>query len=168
MTHPFDSLTLVNGATLIFTPCPGTKGANVVESVSTLKRAGAEMLITLMFDDEIERNDVSSLPFVCKNQGIDWIQLPIIDDAAPDKMFEPLWNAHKPSILSIINHKGTIAVHCKGGTGRTGLVIGLILLALGWPRERVIETIQKIRPKALKNEAQLAYLTAFAVSNLST
>lgn len=168
MSHPYDILTLDNGAQLIFTPCPGTKGANLVESISTLKQAGADMLITLMFDEEMERNDVSSLSSECEKQGIEWIQLPIIDDAAPNEIFESLWSAQKPSILSTINTKETIAVHCKGGTGRTGLVIGLILLALGWPCERVIETVQKIRPNALKNDVQLDYLTTFAVNNSST
>ncbi|MGK0411374.1 MAG: protein-tyrosine phosphatase [Shewanella psychromarinicola] len=168
MSHPYDILTLNNGAHLIFTPCPGTKGANVVESISTLKRAGADILITLMFDEEMERNNVSSLSSVCEKQGIKWIQLPIIDDEAPNELFEPLWDAQKPNILSIIKSKRTIAVHCKGGTGRTGLVIGLILLSLGWPREIVIDTVQKIRPNALKNDVQLDYLTTFAVNNNSS
>ena len=168
MSHPYDILTLDSGAQLIFTPCPGTKGANLVESISTLKRAGADMLITLMFDEEMERNNVSSLSSECEKQGVKWIQLPIIDDEAPNKLFEPLWDAQKPNILSIIKSKGTIAVHCKGGTDRTGLVIGLILLSLGWPCERVIETVQKIRPKALKNNVQLDYLNTFAASNNSS
>jgi protein-tyrosine phosphatase len=71
------------------------------------------MLITLMFDEEMERNHVSSLSSECEKQGIEWIQLPIIDDAAPNEIFESLWSAQKPSILSTINTKETIAVHCK-------------------------------------------------------
>lgn len=168
MSHPYDILTLDNGAKLIFTPCPGTKAANLVESISTLKQAGASMLITLMFDEEMERNNVSSLSFECAKQGIEWVQLPIIDDEAPNEIYEPLWSTQKPNILSVINNKGMIAVHCKGGTGRTGLVIGLILLSLGWPCERVIETVQTIRPKALKNDVQLDYLITFAVNNSGT
>ncbi|MFT5277532.1 MAG: protein-tyrosine phosphatase [Glaciecola sp.] len=168
MSHPYDILTLDNGAKLIFTPCPDTKGANLVESISTLKQAGANMLITLMFDEEMEKNNVSSLSSGCEKQGIEWIQLPIIDDEAPNEIFEPLWGTQKPNILSVINKKGVIAVHCKGGSGRTGLVIGLILLSLGWPCKKVIETVQTIRPKALKDDVQLDYLTTFAVNNSST
>lgn len=52
MQHPFDILALENGAQLIFPPpCPGTKEAILVESISTLKQAGTGMLITLMFDE---------------------------------------------------------------------------------------------------------------------
>jgi len=49
-THPFDILALENGAQLIFTPCPGTKEVILSGSISTLKDAGTNMLITLMFD----------------------------------------------------------------------------------------------------------------------
>ncbi|MCL1065789.1 tyrosine-protein phosphatase [Shewanella olleyana] len=159
--HPFDALTLENGAKLIFTPCPGTKEASLSDSVATLKQAGTDMLLTLMFDKEMAANNAGSLPSVCADNDITWVQLPILDDAAPNEIFEAAWAEHKAAILSIITSKGTIAVHCKGGTGRTGLVIGLMLLAHGWPADKVISEVQKIRPKALKNPVQLAYFNSY-------
>jgi len=160
-THPFDTLTLENGAQLIFTPCPGTKEAPLAESILTLKQAGTDALITLMFDEEIERNNVQSLPSECAKQGINWIQLPIADDAVPNQAFESQWQAQVANILDLLNNKGTIAVHCKGGSGRTGLVIGLILLAYGWPGNKVVEEVQKIRAKALKTPEQLEYFNSY-------
>ena len=119
------------------------------------------MLLTLMFDEEMEKNDALSLPIECEKQGIEWVQLPILDDAAPSQAFESQWNAQKANILDVINNKGIIAVHCKGGSGRTGLVIGLILLAFGWSGEKVIEAVQEIRPKALKHPVQLDYFNTY-------
>jgi protein-tyrosine phosphatase len=161
-THPYDVLTLDNGAQLIFTPCPGTKEASLQESLSTLKEAGTTMLLTLMFDEEREKNNAQTLPESCAQQGIKWLQLPILDDAAPDPIFEAKWRQHQADILQAIEHKETIAVHCKGGSGRTGLVIGLILLTLGWSAENVIKQVQSLRPNALKHPIQLAYFNAFA------
>ena len=160
-THPFDILALENGAQIIFTPCPGTKGSTLSDSISTLNDAGTHMLVTLMFDEEMEENNAQSLPVACEKQGIEWVQLPILDDAAPSQAFESQWNAHKANILNVINNQGTIAVHCKGGSGRTGLVIGIILLAYGWSGEKVIEEVQKIRPKSLKNPVQLDYFNSY-------
>lgn len=159
--HPFDILPLENGAQLIFTPCPGTKEAILADSISTLKRAGTSMLITLMFDEEMEKNNALSLPTECEKQGVEWVQLPISDDAAPNRVFEAQWNDEKDKILDMISNKGTIAVHCKGGSGRTGLLIGLILLALGWSGDKVIAEVQKIRPKALKHPVQLDYFNSY-------
>lgn len=158
--HPYDILTLENGAQLIFTPCPGTKEATLAASIETLKQAGTEMLLTLMFDEERDKNNAQSLPEICAEQGIKWLQLPILDDAAPDKVFEEQWSQHKEAILQVLNNKGTIAVHCKGGSGRTGLVIGLIILSFGWPAEKVIKEVQLIRPNALKHPVQLEYFNA--------
>ena len=160
-THPFDILSLENGAQLIFTPCPGSKDSTLAESISTLKQAETQMLLTLMFDEEMEKNNALSLPIECEKQGIEWVQLPILDDAAPSQAFESQWDAQKANILEVINNKGTIAVHCKGGSGRTGLVIGLILLAFGWSGEKVIEAVQEIRPKALKHPVQLDYFNTY-------
>jgi protein-tyrosine phosphatase len=160
-THPYDILTLDNGAQLIFTPCPGTKDATLPASIETLKQAGTEMLLTLMFDEERDKNNAQSLPDICEQQGITWLQLPILDDAAPDKVFETQWEQYKESILQVLQNKGTIAVHCKGGSGRTGLVIGLILLAFGWPAEKVIKEVQLIRPNALKHPVQLEYFNSY-------
>jgi hypothetical protein len=58
MIHPFDILTLDNGAKLIFTPCPGTKGVSIVDSLKSLKEAGAQTVITMMTMAEMTENFV--------------------------------------------------------------------------------------------------------------
>jgi len=155
--HPFDTLTLEDGAQLVFTPCPGSKGANLPDSIKQLKQAGTSVLLTLMFENEMSKNQLTRLPDICQQHEIKWFQLPIVDDEAPEKTFEVNWLRHQADILAVLTNKGTVAVHCKGGTGRTGLVIALILLKLGLSSESVISEVQKIRPKALINTAQLAY-----------
>ncbi len=158
--HPFDTLTLDNGAKLIFTPCPGTKQASLKESVLTLKQANTSMVLTLMYDHEIAQNNIQQLPSLCAEHDITWLQLPILDDEAPDQEFEAQWSQYKDTIIEAINNKATIAVHCKGGTGRTGLVIALILLTYGWPSDKIVRQVQTIRPKALRNTLQLNYLNS--------
>ena len=157
-THPFDILVLEDGAKLIFTPCPGTKTANVEDSIAQLKQYGTSMLLTLMFDEEMAANNAAFIPEICDKHDITWIQLPIIDDEAPNKSFESQWNKYKQIILAEINNKGVVAVHCKGGTGRTGTVISLLLLALGWPVNKIIKGVRAIKPGALEIKVQLDYL----------
>ncbi len=162
--HPFEVLTLENGAKLIFTPCPGTKSVSLEESIKQLKQNGTSMLLTLMFDEEMAANDLGSLADICSQHQVSWLQLPIIDDEAPSTAFESQWQKHKSIILNKLKNKGVVAVHCKGGTGRTGTVIALLLMELGWSVNKIIKEIQSIKPKALRIEKQLSYLNSKRVN----
>ena len=158
--HPFETLTLPNGAKVLFTPCPGTKSVSLDKSMCQLKQQGVSMLLTLMFDKEMVENNVIKIPQLCRTLQIQWLQLPIIDDEAPSRAFESQWERHKPIILNELKNKGVVAVHCKGGTGRTGTVIALLLLELGWSASEIIKEVQSVRPKALRIKKQLDYLNS--------
>ncbi len=163
--HPFETLTLPNGAKLLFTPCPGTKGASLEESVQQLKQQGVSKLLTLMFDKEMVENNAIELPNLCKIYKLQWLQLPIVDDEAPQEEFAVQWQRSKALILNEINNRGVVAVQSKGGTGRTGTVISLILLHLGWPLDKIIQEVQTLKPKALRIPKQIDYLNSQQVSS---
>lgn len=161
LSHPIDTLTLNNGATLLFTPCPGSKGVSVEQSVAQLKDAGSNAIITLMYDNDMTNNNIQGLAHLCKKYDLAWFQLPISDDAAPNDDFITAWHVHLDAILAILNNKGTVAVHCKGGTGRTGLVIALLMYKLGFDKAFVQQQVQTVRPKSLAIAAQITYFNNF-------
>jgi protein-tyrosine phosphatase len=158
MSHPYDKLTLANGANLVFTPCPGTKSTTVDEAVLTLKEAGAQALITLMPAAEMANCTADSLPGCCTNYGLQWFHLPIEDDQAPDERFAVAFATHKPALLSLLEQQGTLAIHCRGGSGRTGLMAAILLLESGMDREAVMRQVQGLRPHALKMAVHTDYL----------
>lgn len=160
-THPYVSVSIENGAEIILTPCPGTKGVDLETSIINLKKAGCTLLLTLMFDDEMVKNNIQLIPQLCQKYGITWLQLPIMDDEAPNQEFESNWYQYQQLILTTIISGNSLAIHCKGGTGRTGLVAAMILYFYGWPIEKVFEKIQAVRPQALKIEKQVAYLNSY-------
>ena len=160
-THPYDKLTLSNGASFIFTPCPGTKDVGLGTAVSQLKEAGTKAIVTLMYDAEMSKLGANSLPVSCNELEIQWFQLPISDDDAPNDDFEEAFTNSLNEILNILHDQGTVAVHCKGGSGRTGLVVGLLMSQLGYEKANIINQVQKIRPKALKHPVQLSYFNNF-------
>lgn len=159
-SHPFDILQLETGA-FIFTPCPGTKGVGLSQSVADLKAAGAKAIITLMYDEELVKNGAQQLTIECEQAGLSWFQLPILDDDAPNEAFSLAFNKHLNDILAIIKSGGSVAVHCKGGSGRTGLVIGLLMHELGYAKNDIVTQVQAIRPKSLHNPVQRSYFDNF-------
>ncbi|MEZ7186355.1 dual specificity protein phosphatase family protein [Pseudoalteromonas sp. DY56-GL22] len=159
-SHPFDILQLETGA-FIFTPCPGTKGVGLSQSVADLKAAGAKAIITLMYDEELVKNGAQQLVIECEQAGLSWFQLPILDDDAPNEAFNQAFNKHLNDILAIIKSGGSVAVHCKGGSGRTGLVIGLLMHELGYAKNDIVTQVQAIRPKSLHNPVQRSFFDNF-------
>lgn len=156
--HPYTSIDIENGARLFFTPCPGSKGMTLGETMSYFKSEGVSMLLTLMDDNDMENNGIVDIENVCQENVILWRQLPIADDEAPGKLFEDKWQLYKQSILVALKNKETIAVHCKGGTGRTGTVIALILGLIGWDFDDAAKVIKQAKPNALTIDKQVSYL----------
>ena len=160
--HPFDKLPLSDGGALIFTPCRGTRDADLRASLAQLAQAGSSAVITLMPDDEMIRNDVAALPDACSELGLHWFHFPVEDDASPGEAFKQAWEKDKQGVFDILNEQGTIAIHCKGGSGRTGLMAAILLLERGIPSEQVVEQVveqvKSLRPNALKLAVHTDYL----------
>jgi len=70
-------------------------------------------------------------------------------------------------VLAILRNQGTVAVHCKGGSGRTGLVIGILMYELGYNKTNIINQVQKVRPKALSNPVQRSFFNEYQKMNNS-
>ena len=158
MTHPFDILTLDNGAKLIFTPCPGTKAVSVADALKSFKEAGAQAVITMMTMDELIENQADAIPSLCAELGMDWYHLPVEDGCAPDAPFAQAFALQKAILLDLIESGATIVIHCHGGSGRTGLMAAILMLELGYAPTQVKTQIQQIRPKSLTSAVQDNYL----------
>jgi protein-tyrosine phosphatase len=157
-THPHDALPLPDGGKLIFTPCPGTRGIGLVESVEQLRQAGADAVISMTRSDEVARLEVAALPEVIARAGMCWFHLPVEDDAAPGPAFEQAWAANRDALMSLVSRHRGIAIHCRGGSGRTGLMAALILREMGIDGARADTLVKGLRPKALTLPAHTNYL----------
>lgn len=158
MTHPYDVLELDNGARFIFTPCPGTKDSDLVASIKTLKSAGTMAIISLLTDSEIEALSVPDLGQEISLQGMVWYQLPIEDDCAPEQLFFNSFHHVKRELLNRYKAGETLAIHCRGGSGRTGLMAAILLLESGEPWVKIKPQIQSLRPKALTLTPHINFL----------
>ena len=156
--HPFDKLPLGTDGSLIFTPCPGTKGVGLKESLAQLKSAGADAVITTMPDDEMGGNGVTDLPDACRNTGLQWFHFPIDDDAAPGEAFRQAWGTGKNRVFEILDRSGTVVIHCKGGSGRTSLMAAIILCERGMNHDQILNQVKALRPNALKLPVHTDYL----------
>ena len=157
-THPYDVLALPDQGHLIFTPCPGTKGVSLKESLAQLRAAGAEAVITVMPNDEMASNGVTELPDVCQTIDLQWFHFPIVEDTSPGEEFRQAWETGKNQVFGILDRSGTVAIHCKGGSGRTSLMAAIILCERGIKHDQILEQVKAVRPYALKLAVHTDYL----------
>lgn len=161
MTHPTWELPLETGA-LILTPCPGTKGVSLTESLAELKAQGVTTIVTALNQAEMIEAGVSELASEAQAQGIVWLHAPIEDDKAPAEDFAQNWQQVTPKVEAALAQGDKVALHCMGGSGRTGLLAAHVLLAKGWDLDTIITKVQALREGAFRKPVQIEYIQGVA------
>lgn len=159
--HPTWELN-VDNAVLVLMPCPGTKEASLEESLAQLKEQGVTIIVTALDNEEMAEKGVSELGKQARALGMKWFQTPIEDDRAPGIEFTAQWNAILPELRQAIEAGENIAMHCMGGSGRTGLLAANLLLDLDWDLETIRREVQALRPGAFTKPIQIEYVEQLA------
>ncbi len=161
MTHPTWQLDLEQGA-LVLTPCPGTKGVDLEASLVQLKEQGVEAIVTALDNTELESKGVAQLGEAAEKLGMQWFQIEIEDDCAPGDDFAVKWQQARSVLHQVVDNGGKVAMHCMGGSGRTGLLAAHLLLEKQWPLSDIVKEVQALRPGAFTKPVQVYYINAVA------
>lgn len=157
MTHPIWELSVDKGA-LVLTPCPGTKGVSLKKSLEQLKAQGVTTVVTALNKQEMQEAGVAALGDEAQRLGINWFHVPIEDDCAPDDLFLKQWQQCHQQLHQALEQGEKIALHCMGGSGRTGLLAAHLLLERNWDLPTIIEKVQALRPGAFTKPVQIDYI----------
>jgi ADP-ribosyl-[dinitrogen reductase] hydrolase len=136
------------------------------QRLSTLLAAGIECFLDLTHPTEIEPYD-QVLPF-----HIEYLRKPIRDHGLPEK------REHMMEILDCLHdalRSGRPSyVHCRAGIGRTGMVVGCLLVERGLTGEQALDELarvwqqcerSKFWPTVPETEAQIDYVRLWARRN---
>ncbi|GAA4900198.1 hypothetical protein [Ferrimonas pelagia] len=150
-------LTEVGSFKLALHPAPGLEG-ELAADIQTLKAAGVTAVVTTLTEPEMAEFGVAALGETVKALGLTWFHLPVQDKSLPAEAFDARWPQAQLQLHALLKAGERVSVHCRGGTGRTGLVAAKLVLSAGADWDKTLEAIRTARPGALSAEAQLAYL----------
>ena len=91
-------------------------------------------------------------------RNFSWCFHPLKDMTAPDEIFTSDFFETQSSLLKYLRSGKKIAIHCKGGLGRSGTIAALLLRHLGFSAEKSIELVRKSRPGAIETEEQEIFI----------
>jgi ADP-ribosyl-[dinitrogen reductase] hydrolase len=171
-SHPLriDSLDLppANGGGRIgMTFCPGKKDPHSMSGpwlrdldldLDAIRDWGATAHVCLLEDHELDLLSVAGLPDGVQRRGIAWLHLPIRDVDIPDVRFETRWPEAGAGLRARLRNGEAVLVHCRGGLGRTGMVVCRLLIELGQTPARALASVRAVRPGAVETSRQERYV----------
>lgn len=131
-------------------------------SLQQLKEQGVQAVVTALDNAELASKDVADLGEVTQQLGMKWFQIKIEDDCAPSEDFAMKWQQASPELHAILAQDGKVAMHCMGGSGRTGLFAAHLLLEKEWTLDDIVREVQALRPGAFTKPVQLEYIERVA------
>jgi hypothetical protein len=109
-------------------------------------------------DLELARLRLQSLPGLLASAGIALYRAPISAQQVPAADFENAWQKIGPRLRDILWQGGKVALHCRDGKERTGVVAARLLVELGCQPLDAINRVRAARPGAIESTAQEEYV----------
>jgi hypothetical protein len=133
------------------------------DEIDSWQNANIRTVVSLLESQEIAELSIEDEPQICASCGIEFISFPIRDRGVPSS-YGALNQLIAP-LLPKVRGGSTVAVHCRAGIGRSGLVAGSILVRAGIPYSQVFPALSRARGLAVPDtEAQAEWVRAYAQS----
>lgn len=117
---------------------------------------GTDLLISLLEQREFEIIHTPHLFHEATAHGIQTLWFAIPDLSIPDEMED--FKGLIDRILAALQQGQTVVTHCRGGLGRTGLVVACCLVQLDYLPAAAIARVRQIRPGAIETKMQEKFI----------
>ena len=111
------------------------------------RRAGIDVIVSLLEEHEASELDLVDEPKVAEANGMRFISFPIPDRGVPAS--SPAAASLITAISDVLEKGKNVAVHCRQGIGRSGLIAAGVLASSGFNPERAIEVVSSARGQTI-------------------
>jgi protein-tyrosine phosphatase len=123
---------------------PRPRGGDWLDSdIRSLRSAGADVLVSLLTDEEVGELGLADEPGSCARHGITFIRFPIADREIPSR--DEAADELMKELAARVSGGSSVAVHCRMGIGRSALVAACVLGSLGDTADAAFDRISAAR-----------------------
>jgi protein-tyrosine phosphatase len=119
--------------------------------IQGLRAEGVDRLISLLTPSEAWRLGLAEERGACERAGIAFDSYPIEDRDVPAQL-EPTISFLRETIANLHRGEG-VAIHCRVGVGRSGLMTASLLVLTGVPAEEAIARVAEARRHPIPDTA---------------
>lgn len=122
-------------------------GEELSDEIASWRRVGITLVVSLLERSEVRELELQAEPALCADAGIRFFSFPIPDRGIPASVreFSRLLSEVHAELLG----GASVAIHCRAGIGRTGLVSGCLLHMLGVPYKDIFHVLSRSRGLAV-------------------
>jgi protein-tyrosine phosphatase len=113
------------------------------DEVSAWRKAGLDVVISLLEKDEASELELAREGEAAESNSVQFISFPIPDRGVPASTRDAL--ALLSSVAAALEEGKNVAVHCRQGIGRSGLIAASLLLTSGVGVEQAIDMVSAAR-----------------------
>jgi protein-tyrosine phosphatase len=125
------------------------------------RKVGIDLIVSLLTPDEVAELDLEGEAKACLANGIDFRALPIVDRDVPGSPME--FFDLVGEITRELSASRRVAIHCRQGIGRAGMVAVGVLIGAGIDPDTAIARVSTARGRPVpETQAQRRWLDEFA------
>jgi protein-tyrosine phosphatase len=107
------------------------------------RRAGINVVVSLLEKEEAAQLQLAGEKDLVESEGIDFVSFPIPDRGVPASM--PLALSLLGRIAAALEKGRSVAIHCRQGIGRSGLIAAGVLVTSGVAPDKALEVVSIAR-----------------------
>jgi predicted protein tyrosine phosphatase len=115
------------------------------------RRAGVDVVVSLLEKDEAAELELSAEGNAADANGIRFMSFPIPDRGVPTATRDAL--SLLGGVRAMLEQGRNVAVHCRQGVGRSGLVAAGLLVASGMGTQQAMNTVSTARGQTIPETA---------------
>ena len=121
------------------------------DEIKSWRKAGLDVVVSLLEKDEAAEFELGAEGEVAESKGIRFVSFPIPDRGLPASTQEAL--SLFSALATELERGKNVAVHCRQGIGRSGLIAAAVLFASGMGVDNALEVVSAARGEAIPETA---------------